>query len=506
MREASYDLQKSDAQKAYDTAQAEVDRLRQALTDALTARDAMQYVEKVNLDSAYLVKFGLLEYHVHQAMCNMRCAKRELELIQACLNREESIDMNAVHAQVKEEFAAYREKLAEQEMAIRNAEEHHAAPRMTHEEQANFKKMYHEIVRLLHPDMHPNATEGELRMYKQAVEAYKKGDIDTMMTLYEVVAQGTHAQDDVDTLAWLQEEKARLQSLLQAVQDSMNEMRSQYPFTERELLEDPKQIREKKEALRKEIVEYEDATGAYRQRIVHLLKHAKAKPGTESTMPLAMEEEAYLHREQVRTEQAWKQQEMEAHRRAAKTQMEREEAEIQAQGKKTEAPPADPEARRLAREEMHVRTSRDDAHWHKAEAETGHRAGETPYGIPAARSKTREKVRKRRAEEVHKQHAAAVRAGKAEQAMRDTRIDPDQITNWRAIGHHRASAREKLRQYRAEDTRTIRARAILAGQSEEEARLRHVQEVEQSQSIEERGDTDGRTDGTDGRRSDPSDA
>lgn len=492
MREASYDLQMSDAQKAYAQAQAEVDRLRQTLTDALAARDELQYVEKVNLSSAYLVKFGLLEYHVYQAKCNMRRAKRELELIQACVNRGESVDTNAVHAQVNEEFAAYQEKLSAWETTIRKAEEHHAARRMTHEEQANFKKMYHEIVRQLHPDMHPQATEAELRMYKQAVEAYKKGDIDTMQTLYEVVAQGTHAQDNVDTLTWLQEEKARLQSLLQAVQDSMDEMRSKYPFTEKELLEDPKKIREKKEQLRQEITEYEQAIGVYRQRIVSALKHAQAKPGTESTMPLAMEEEAYLHREQVRTEKAWKQQEMEAHRRAAKVQMAQEEAEARAQD--AAQSPADPEARRLAREEMYVRTSRDDAHWHKAETETWQHPS-------TVRTKTREKVRKRRAEETHKRLDAAVRAGRAEQAVRDAHIDPDQIKDWRAIGHHRASAREKLRRYRAEDTRAIRARAIRAGQSEEEARQRHIQEAEQSQSqsIEDRGDTDGRIDGKDER-------
>lgn len=74
----------------------QVEKLRIELSMLVLEKDELQFVECENIETAYLLLFGALEYKVYEAQCSMLKLKRKVELIQASKNRQEKVDFSKI--------------------------------------------------------------------------------------------------------------------------------------------------------------------------------------------------------------------------------------------------------------------------------------------------------------------------------------------------------------------------------------------------------------------------
>ena len=90
---------------------------------------------------------------------------------------------------------------------------------------------------------------------------YKNGDLATLRMIDAMVGSETLVKQSGDTIEQLNEEKRRLQNLLKKIQESIDQIKTRYPYTMKEILEDE----EKTEQLRQQ---YEEILGQYEERIL----------------------------------------------------------------------------------------------------------------------------------------------------------------------------------------------------------------------------------------------
>jgi len=153
----------------------ENDLLREELTALLTQVDTLLGTAKPNLLALYQTKIGLWEMRLLQAQCETARQRRKLELDQASINRGVPPAPSEIEATLELEFLAWQQKLREAAERVQTAEQrlkHLLSPT----EDRELKKRYHALVRRLHPDVNPNLTDEQRRLWHRVQAAYEAGD------------------------------------------------------------------------------------------------------------------------------------------------------------------------------------------------------------------------------------------------------------------------------------------------------------------------------------------
>ncbi len=124
----------------------------------------------------------------------------------------------------------------------------------------SLKDLYRKIIKRLHPDVNPNATEREQELFRRATQAYEEGDIETLQEIYDEVfsAAGSEAEQ-ADNLSpeELLEIKRKLESQIRFLQVEVKEIKSKNPYRYKELLDDPEKLTLVQKALQEAIRLYE---------------------------------------------------------------------------------------------------------------------------------------------------------------------------------------------------------------------------------------------------------
>ena len=251
---------------------AEVERLRTELSMLMLERDELKFVICKNIEAEYMLKLGGLEYKAYEAQCNVLRLKRQLELMQARLNRQESIVMAVIETILNTEFAEYQKKLDEQVGKMNEAIERSNADVLSEEETKELKKLYRKIVKALHPDMNPNITDAQRQLFDNAVMAYKNGNLDALRAIAGMIGDADLQVTQTDAKARLLEEKKSLEKLLENVREEIQTIKSEYPYTMKELLADDEKVEARKRELELIISKYEEMAGVYKARIDELMK------------------------------------------------------------------------------------------------------------------------------------------------------------------------------------------------------------------------------------------
>ncbi|MDD4543793.1 MAG: hypothetical protein PHY13_08500, partial [Clostridia bacterium] len=97
----------------YDKVKSEVEKLKIELSMFVLERDDLLFVECKNIEMAYMLSVGGLEYKAFELNCAVLRLKRKIELIQAKKNRQEKVVLSAIEEILDVEFAEYQAKLDE---------------------------------------------------------------------------------------------------------------------------------------------------------------------------------------------------------------------------------------------------------------------------------------------------------------------------------------------------------------------------------------------------------
>lgn len=250
----------------------EVEKLRTELSMLLLERDELQFVICKNIETAYMLSLGSIEYKAYEAQCAALRLKRKIELIQAKKNRQEKVIISAIEETLDNEFAAYQQQLDEQIDKMNNALERSRSEVLTDEEHKELKKLYRQIVKSLHPDINPDVSSAQITLFENAVNAYKNGDLPTLRIIGSMVGGDSLPEQHTDAMAQLAGEKKRLQSAVESVRDSIEKIKSEYPYTLKDIIDDEEKTEQKRLELEKILEQYNELISVYTARIDEMLR------------------------------------------------------------------------------------------------------------------------------------------------------------------------------------------------------------------------------------------
>ncbi len=250
----------------------EVEKMRTEMSMLLLERDELLFVECKNIEMAYMLALGHLEYKAYELHCTVLRLKRKIELIQAKKNRQEKIILSAIEQKLDVEFAEYKAKLDEQINKMNAALERSKSEFLSEEDNKELKKLYRAVVKSLHPDLHPESTEAQVFLFHNAVSAYENGDLNSLRIISAMVSEPSLPDNKNNSMAVLLKEKKRLTNLLQIIKNKITEIKNEYPYTMKSLIFDKDKIAEKKAELEDTISQLKETLELYKTRIAEMLR------------------------------------------------------------------------------------------------------------------------------------------------------------------------------------------------------------------------------------------
>lgn len=251
---------------------AEVEKLRTEVSMLLLEQDELVYVECKNIEMAYMLSLGNLEYQVYELHCAVLRLKRKTELIQAKKNRQEKVVLLVIEQILDEEFAEYQAQLDEQIHRMNAAIERSRGKFLSQEETRELKRLYRSVVKALHPDLHPDISDAQAELFRNAVLAYKSGDLNTLRIISGMVSGPEPIKEGETGMSELLREKERLISLIQEIRDDIAKIKNEYPYTMKEIVQSEEKTAEKRGQLEELIIQLKKNLEFYQSRIGEMLR------------------------------------------------------------------------------------------------------------------------------------------------------------------------------------------------------------------------------------------
>ena len=121
----------------------------------------------------------------------------------------------------------------------------------------------------MHPDLHPDQDKATKDLFKRAIIAYKEFDLKTLRETDAMLSTEISAEAET-TVEALMKEKDRLLKLIRAVSVEIRAIKGKYPYTMKELLEDPLRLAAEKQRLQQKLEHIKASVKVYRERIVEM--------------------------------------------------------------------------------------------------------------------------------------------------------------------------------------------------------------------------------------------
>ena len=250
----------------------DIEALRAGLLTQFLEHDELVFHVCRNLKTAYMLKFGALEYKVYEWQCKVLRMKRKVELVRTLVNRNEPVDIAAIDEQLDREYAEYEKNLNQKMNDINEALRREKSGKWSQEETAEIKKLYRAIVLRLHPDVNPNITAWERQLFDNAVTAYKDADLDALRSIFLLMDTGKRDNTETsDTMKQLTEQKRKLEEQINSVQEKISAIKASFPYNKKTLLSDELQIQEYTGNLNNLISDYKEAHEMYKRQLQEIL-------------------------------------------------------------------------------------------------------------------------------------------------------------------------------------------------------------------------------------------
>ncbi|MBQ1316256.1 MAG: hypothetical protein IIY46_02110 [Lachnospiraceae bacterium] len=294
-------------------------RLLRAEVAALAAeRDDLIYREIPKIRADYDAKVGALNLEAYQAKWRVLELRYKIELLQAALNRKKRMEEEEAERRAREKYAEYEEELRKRIETIkdsdrfRKSEEEREKEWQKQQEKGlsrrgphggtsgngdsgadgdggigedgvpEFKTRaealrfyYRKIVKILHPDVNTDQTEEEAQLFRDAVKAFKEGDLDRLQEIYEHLMDQDaeeRLQDTPDDIERLRKILRTLSERKKALEEEIEKLMSEFPYTAKEWLYDEELVAVYVEKTRELIGEYNAQYEELKKRYDRLVK------------------------------------------------------------------------------------------------------------------------------------------------------------------------------------------------------------------------------------------
>ncbi len=226
--------------------------LREELVKLITERDYLTTLLPV-IEAEYNLKIGCLEYETFILECDVRRARRRLELARSYVNRNLHAPLEIIESELDSEFQQWQAKIDEMRSDMDFARQIQAAPRLSSEETRELQTLYRTLAKRLHPDLNPNQTTRECNLWLRVADAYRDGALDELHTLAlllegeNAIAEITEAGTSIiETLA---KRQADLRERIHQILARLTEIKTTLPYILQERTNDAAWLATRKLAL-----------------------------------------------------------------------------------------------------------------------------------------------------------------------------------------------------------------------------------------------------------------
>jgi predicted nucleic acid-binding Zn-ribbon protein len=244
--------------------------LREELAHLLTEEHDLVRLVKPNLLALYQKKIGAWELRGLQAQVAAMRARRRLEMAQAAVNQSRKPDLMEIDGLLELELLAWQQKIQEAAARIASAEQrlNHLLPDV---EDRELKKLYYSLVKKLHPDVNPDLSEDQSRLWLRVQAAYEHSDVQELRALALLADRPGFLPFTPPSLDILRKDRATLDAQITAILKRIEQLENQPPFTLRHQLEDEAWLTERREEIETRIAQLEAQGSALEIQLKTLL-------------------------------------------------------------------------------------------------------------------------------------------------------------------------------------------------------------------------------------------
>lgn len=203
-----------------------------------------------NVGMEYMLKIGRREHQLFTRQVELQQLKREISLYQAARNRGERLSQAEVAKTIREEFNAYQQQLREQEQQIKEAEKRFGYEKMSQEDSVEFRKLYLDLVKKLHPDLHSDLPPQASTLWHQVMKAYQQNNLPELTLLTEMAAEMLKHPEiqapSEDAISGFREKLAKVTRKKKQLQERLQELQQVPPLSYVELLADANKVLNKR--------------------------------------------------------------------------------------------------------------------------------------------------------------------------------------------------------------------------------------------------------------------
>ena len=164
--------------------------LKLSLAKVIEEREYIIWTIKPAIEADFQIKIGVFQLELLQLEVESRRLKSMIHRIQADINRNKKPNIEFIEKELQKEFQKWYKQIEVEAEKIKYAKERFNS-QMTQAESSEFKKLFRELVKKLHPDINPNLGEKEKDLWLQVIQTYNRGDLDEMRAL-SVILEDTH--------------------------------------------------------------------------------------------------------------------------------------------------------------------------------------------------------------------------------------------------------------------------------------------------------------------------
>lgn len=201
----------------------------------------------------YVAEFGDLILQVFEKKLECIRKKKTIKFAQAAVNHGKSVDRDGLQAYLDKEMAAFQEQLDAMVLDTKSAKERE---NISEYDLLKIKRIYHKLVKLIHPDINPLTEENETisDLWRRIQIAY---NCNNLKDIEELELMVTTALDKMG-IGVMEIEIPDIEEKIAEIEAEIVRIQETDPYMYKYLLEDPKAVAEKNKALKDELKSYED--------------------------------------------------------------------------------------------------------------------------------------------------------------------------------------------------------------------------------------------------------
>jgi hypothetical protein len=199
----------------------------------------------------YVKMFGDLILELFRKKIECIRKKKTIEYCQAALNHGNNVDQEQLQAYLEKEMADFQAQLNNM---VKEHEDALKSTTVTEKDMLEIKRIYHRLVKKIHPDINPAVTVSEelMDLWHRVSVAYSCNSLKDLQELEVLVMQALESVDlDYLDIPNLEEKISDLEKEIMKIMETD-------PYQYKFLLADSKAVEAKKEDLKAELKTYED--------------------------------------------------------------------------------------------------------------------------------------------------------------------------------------------------------------------------------------------------------